>query len=149
MNRLLAAEWLSVASLSVDPLPESLARLIGQHPAALRSVCWAEAPAETGALAFLEIETKHGFVTLIDRRTGEIYAYPPVPPDADVRLPRWQQDLTESLPCAFAGRPKFAEIEAIRTPSGEHSEQIGWQFSFDTGAAFTLTAGDGIQIVSG
>lgn len=125
---------LSAASLSADELPRSLARLIGQHPAALRAVCWAEDAHEPGTPAHLEIETKHGFVTLIDHQSGTTYANPPAPPDLDVSCPRWQQDLTEAIPGAFSGRPVFATI----TPMNDDGVQTGWRFEFDTGAAFTF-----------
>lgn len=127
--------------MSTDDTPEILTRLIGQHPAALRIVCWAAEPHEPG---YLEIETKHGFVTLIDHRSGAVYANPPAPPDADVRLARWQRDLTDVIPGAFTGRPRFSAIE----PMGNNPESISWRFTFDTGAAFTLTPGESPSTLS-
>ena len=66
--------------MPADDLPAALARLIGQHPSAVRSVCFTEKRQAPVALGHLEIETKHGFVTLIDHSSGEAYADPPTPP---------------------------------------------------------------------
>jgi hypothetical protein len=130
--------------LSDEGLPEPLARLIGQHPAAIRSVCFSEGPHERDALAHLEIETKHGFVILIHHRTGAVYSNPPVPPGVDTGRFRQQQDLSDALPGAFADRPRFAAVEAVR--DGENL--AGWRFLLDTGAAFTLTLDERLPIVA-
>ncbi len=126
-------------------IPESLSRLIDQHPAAIRSVCFSEEAIDmaTPDLAHLEIETKHGQVTLIDHRTGEAYANPPVPPGAAIRN-RQQRDLSDQLPGAFADRPRFSSIEPLQQ-DGRHS---GWHFELDTGAAFTLTLDERLPIVA-
>ena len=125
-------------------LPASLARLIGQHPSAVRSVCFSEDPHPPGTLAHLEIETKHGFVVLIDHRTGEALARPPVPEGVDPRQARQQRDLSDALPGAFADRPRFAKIDA----SSRDGRLEGWRFELDTGRAFTLTLHDEVPIVA-
>lgn len=126
-------------------LPDALARLLGQHPAAIRSICFSEEPHAPGALGHLEIETKHGFVTLIDHRTGDALANPPAPAGVDLQRQRQQRDLTDELPGAFAARPRIAKIEAISSASGDLG---GWRFEFDTGSAFTLTLDDQVPIVA-
>jgi hypothetical protein len=135
-------------SLSAEPLrpgelPAALARLIGQHPSAIRSICFSEESHEPGALGHLEIETKHGFVTLIDHRTGETYAAPPAPPAVRIQ-DRQQRDLTDELPGAFAERPRFSKVEAM----AEGGVLRGWRFELDTGAAFTLTLDERLPIVA-
>ena len=135
---------LSVASLSAEPLPDALSRLIGQHPSAIRSVCFSEEPHAPGSLAHLEIETKHGHVTLIDHATGEVYSNPPAPSGVSLDLARRQRDLSDVLPGAFADRPRFAAIERIA--AGGRTK--GWRFHMDTGAAFTLTLDDRLPIVT-
>ena len=143
-----------MVSLSAESVPASvpasLTRLIGQHPSAVRSICFSEEPQVRGGAAdnrltgHLEIETKHGQVTLIDHRTGIAYANPPVPPGVDVRLNRQQRDLADELPGAFAGRPRFAKIEPLSTDD----TLSGWNFELDTGAAFTLTLDEHLPIVA-
>lgn len=128
----------------VKALPEPLARLIGQHPSAIRSVCFAEEPHPSGVLAHLEIETKHGFVILIDHSTGEVFANPPAPSGIDVNQSRQQHDLTDDLPSAFADRPRFSQIEAVE----REGALLGWRFELDTGAAFSLTLDEHLPIVA-
>jgi len=131
--------------LSVETLPEALTRLLGQHPAAIRSVSFSGDPQEQGATAHLEIETKHGFITLIDHRTGAVYSNPPLPPGADTGSPRQQRDLSDELPGVFADRPRFEAVEAIQ----DGAQLAGWRFRLDTGAAFTLTLDEHLPIVAG
>lgn len=124
-------------------LPAALARLIGQHPSAIRSICFSEESHEPGALGHLEIETKHGFVTLIDHRTGAAYASPPSPPGVRIQN-RQQRDLSDELPGAFAERPRFSKVAAME----ENGVLQGWRFELDTGAAFTLTLDERLPIVA-
>ena len=142
-----------VVSLSADSaamVPDTLSRLIGQHPAAVRSVCFPEQPqvqddpTDHPAAGHLELETKYGHVTLIDHRTGQAYANPPAPPGIDLHLNRQQRDLADDLPGAFANRPRFAKIEPLVKDGKLH----GWRFEFDTGAAFTLTLDEHLPIVA-
>jgi len=134
--------------LSAEPdpegTPEPLTRLIGQHPSAIRSVRFSEEAHAPGALAHLEIETKHGFVTLIDHSSGQVYANPPVPPGVNVYLSRQQRDLSDELPGAFAERPRFSRIDALE----DDGRLYGWRFELDTGAAFTLTLDEHLPIVA-
>jgi hypothetical protein len=130
--------------LSDESVPGTLRQLIGQHPSAIRSVCFSEDPHDPGALAHLEIETKHGSVVLIDHRTGAVYANPPVPDTADPTLTRQQRDLSDQLPGAFADRPRFAAVVPMREAGGLR----GWRFELDTGAAFTLTLHEHLPIVA-
>jgi hypothetical protein len=137
-----------VVNLSAEPLrpgelPAALARLIGQHPSAIRSICFSEESHEPGALGHLEIETKHGFVTLIDHRTGETYTAPPAPPAVRIQ-DRQQRDLTDELPGAFADRPRFSKVAAMN----EDGVLRGWRFELDTGVAFTLTLDERLPIVA-
>ncbi len=127
-----------------DTVPATLSRLLGQHPSAIRSVCFSEEPHTPEALGHLEIETKHGFVTLIDHSSGLTYANPPAPPAVDVHQNRRQRDLADELPGAFAGRPKFSAVE----PIGDGDRLTGWRFVLDTGAAFTLTLDEQLPIVT-
>ena len=127
-----------------EKLPAPLARLIGQHPSAIRSICFSAEPQQPGALAHLEIETKHGFVTLIDHRTGQALANPPAPAGVAVQHCRQQRDLTAELPGAFADRPRFANIEAL----DDNGRLRGWRFELDTGRAFTLTLDEHLPIVT-
>ena len=157
MRLLPEGEWHLVDSLSADAdqpaVPASLARLIGQHPSAVRSVCFHAEPqpfTREGVsvvpppLAHLEIETKHGQVTLIDHRTGLTYTNPPAPPEVEVHLNRQQRDLADELPGAFANRPRFSKI----TPLTRDGRLRGWRFEFDTGAAFILTLDEHLPIVA-
>lgn len=130
--------------MSDEPVPGLLSRLIGQHPSAIRSVSFSENPHDPGALAHLEIETKHGFVVLIHHRTGAVYANPPVPENVDVRLARQQRDLSDQLPGAFANRPRFSAV----APLLEADRLAGWRFELDTGVAFTLTLHETVPIVA-
>ncbi len=134
---------LSAEQAPAEP-PEALRRLIGQHPAAIRSICFSEEPHLPGAMAHLELETKHGFVILIDHRTGAVFANPPAPPAVDVHLNRQQRDLTDELPGAFADRPRFSKVE----PLHRNGALTGWRFELDTGAAFTLTLDEHLPIVA-
>ncbi|MEM8765860.1 MAG: hypothetical protein AAGE43_00320 [Pseudomonadota bacterium] len=114
-----------------NSVPAALTRLIGQHPAALRSVRWTG----SGAVGrhpedkeHLEIETKQGLVALIDHRDGSAYSRPPVPPDAAGE--RQARDLTEQLPVAFDQRPV---IEAIKGDGNS-----AWRFELSTGSCFVF-----------
>jgi hypothetical protein len=95
-------------------------------------------------MAHLEIETKHGFVTLIDHATGAAFAHPPAPATVDVHLNRQQRDLSDELPGAFADRPRFREVVAMQ----RDGRLTGWRFGLDTGAAFTLTLDEHLPIVA-
>ena len=135
------------AETDLQPVPDVLNRLIGQHPSAVRSVCFSEEvmpDTPFPAMAHLEIETKHGFVTLVDHNTGEAHANPPAPPGVDVHLNRQQRDLSEELPGVFADRPRFSSIE----PLHRGGRLSGWRFELDTGAAFTLTLDERLPIVA-
>ena len=140
--------WHSGGSLSAEAgpseIPEPLARLVGQHPSAIRSVCFADEPHAPGALAHLEIETKHGYVTLIDHNSGRAYANPPAPAGVDIHRSRQQRDLSDELPGAFANRPRFSRIEACQS----NGRLSGWRFDLDTGVAFTLTLDEHLPIVA-
>ena len=136
--------WRSEVSLSDDLLPGPLRRLIGQHPAAIRSVCFSRSAHPPGTQAHLEIETKHGFVVLIDHRNGAVYANPPVPDAMEPGSVRTQRDLSDELPGAFADRPRFAAVRDLRNAHG----LTGWRFELDTGAAFTLTLNEQVPIVA-
>lgn len=114
-----------------DSMTDSrLENLIGQHPAALRSVSWGT-PASDDAIAHLEVETKHGAVVLFDHRRAVVHSDPPRPPDA--RGTRQWQDLTERLPEAFDGRPTLAAISL-----NEDGDAAVWIFELSTGATFTF-----------
>lgn len=117
--------------------PVALRRLLGQHPAALRSVRWIGAAdgdaagAGAGAKEDLEIETKQGLVTLIDHRDGTAYCRPPAPPDA--RGKRRARDLTEAVPVAFDQRPVIAAVVRVGTGS-----EGAWRFELSTGSSFAF-----------
>ena len=130
--------------MSAESLPGALARLIGQHPSAVRSVRFSEETQGVVVLGHLEIETKHGFVTLIDHRTGEPHAQPPAPPGINVDQKRHQRDLADELPGAFAGRPRFSGVRAIL--SGD--QLAGWRFELDTGASFTFSLDERLPLVA-
>jgi len=102
-------------------------RLIGQHPAALRSVTWHPQPPMRD-LHHLELETKHGHVIVFDHHEPKIHSLPPRP-DQVYHHRQWQ-DLTEQAPGAFNGRPTIAAIEAQHDP-------LGWIIKFSTGASLT------------
>lgn len=108
-----------------------LARLVGQHPAALRTVSFTGGDL-TGRLAHLEIETKHGQVVVVDHVSGALYEHPPAPPGMSGR--RTQRDLSDLLSGAFDGRPVFERIEPLR----EAAALTGWRFLLSTGFAFTF-----------
>jgi hypothetical protein len=108
-----------------------LSRLVGQHPAAIRTVVWRTEPLAPEEFGHLEIETKHGYVFVIDHVTGAVYSNPPAPPDTDA--PRQFRDLTGRLRGAFDGRPTFAGVTPSRT---------GYEFALSTGAGFSLTLDD-------
>lgn len=115
----------------------ALARLLGQHPAAIRTLVWRTEPLDPDAFGHLEIETKHGHVVVIDHVTGAVYSNPPAPPQAgSVRQCR---DLTAHLPCAFDGRPTFDRV----TPSSR-----GYHFALSTGAGFSLTLDERFPLIS-
>lgn len=135
--------------MSDEPVPGPLRRLIGQHPAAVRSVCFSPGAQPPETQAHLEIETKHGFVVLIDHRTGAVYANPPVPDAVAPGSVRAQRDLSDALPGAFADRPRFAAVRPVReTGDGADDALTGWRFELDTGAAFTLTLHEQVPIVA-
>ena len=116
-----------------------LDRLIGQHPAALRSVSWGSDAPGADQLAHLELETKHGHVVIFDHISGDVHAHPPrppgVPPGANGR--RQWRDLTEELPMAFNGRPR---LEAIDPLPGSGGSVSAWRFELtnQTGFVFHL-----------
>ena len=118
---------------------DKVARLIGQHPAALRSVTWHPQP-PLRQLHHLELETKHGHVVVFDHYQPVIYSLPPRP--GDVYHHRQWQDLTEQAPGAFDGRPVISAIDP-------NPEQPGWLIRFSTGAtlAFMLSATNPLLLV--
>jgi len=125
-----------VASLSPEPIPASLSRLLGQHPAAVRTVCWRSAALTSTELQHLELESKHGHVVVIDHDSGECHADPPQPPlGLDPTRPRQQRDLSAELPGAFEGRPTFTGF----VPIVEAQALRGWRIEFSNGRNFTLT----------
>lgn len=99
-------------------------RLIGQHPAALRSVSWQPDPPD-GHLHHLELETKHGHVVVFDHQQPLIYSQPPRP--ATARDLRSWRDLTELAPEVFDGRPTIVEFHRQNQPPA-------WIISLSTGA---------------
>ena len=108
----------------------ALTRLIGQHPAAVRTVAWQRAPLGPTEIRHLELESKHGHVLVIDHVTGEVHQLPPAPPGAT--LARHQRDLTAEVPAAFDGRPRIESavpLESVEQPTG-------WRFGLSTGACF-------------
>ena len=123
------------ADLSADVSAEkaaTLADLIGQHPAAIRTVRWQRESLGADELGHLEIETKHGQVVIFDHQTGAIYANPPAPNCA--KGDRQHRDLTAELPGAFNDRPVLRHI----TPIMEGEQIRGWSFGLSTGADFRL-----------
>ncbi len=100
-------------------------RLLGQHPAALRSVHF-DGAAHPEALGHLEVETKHGIVLVFDHRRPVVYASPPAPPGLE-RERRWR-DLTAAATAAFDNRPTFSGVTLI------DDEQQSWRFELSTGA---------------
>ncbi|MEJ2090039.1 MAG: hypothetical protein P8Y69_16535, partial [Gammaproteobacteria bacterium] len=60
-----------------------LSRLVGQHPAAIRTVVWRTEPLAPEEFGHLEIETQHGSVFVIDHVTGAVDSNPPAPPVTD------------------------------------------------------------------
>lgn len=103
-------------------------RLIGQHPAALRSVSWTQEAADN-ALHHLEVETKHGQVVVFDHQTPVVYSQPPQPP-AEWR-PRHWRDLTLDVPVAFAGRPVIVSVDFVISPAA-------WRLRFSIGAELSF-----------
>jgi hypothetical protein len=103
-------------------------RIIGQQPAALRSVTWHPQPPQRH-LHHLELETKHGHVIVFDHHQPIIHSLPPNP--GDVHHHRQWQDLTEQVPGAFNGRPTIVTIKP-------QSDPLGWTISFSTGASLTF-----------
>ena len=87
-------------------------RLIDQHPAALRSVCWG-AGMHQQRLHHLEIETKHGRVLVFDHQAPRVYCNPPRPhinsPQDRLAQRSWR-DLTEQVPAAFDARPVITSV---------------------------------------
>lgn len=136
------AGWRSEVFLSAEQVPPELARLIGHHPAALRTVRWSPEPLAPDALAHLELETKHGLVTVIDHRSGAVYARPPAPPG--IQSPRQHRDLSAVLPMAFSDRPVIEAIEPL-TRAGALR---GWRFRLSTGRAFSLFLDDRVPLLS-
>jgi hypothetical protein len=114
-------------------VPEGLARLLQQHPAAIRTLLFQSDPLGSEQFGHLEIETKHGHVALIDHATGEVFANPPKTPNAGHA--RRQRDLTGHLPGAFDGRPVIQSIETTIS-DGKRS---GYHFTFSTGSGFSFT----------
>lgn len=106
---------------------KKLERLIGQHPASLRSVSW-DPHGHHEPLAHLELETKHGHVVVFDHQQPVIYAAPPAPPDAV--YPRTWHDLTEQVPEAFDNRP-------VLTAFSYQQEPVGWLISLSTGVTLS------------
>jgi hypothetical protein len=117
--------------LSADLPPEGLSRLIGHHPAAVRSVSFGPS-AEDDGLCHLELETKHGQVSLIHHSTGQVFQSPPRPPDA--AGPRRERDLTAAVPCAFDGRPRFTGVEVLI----DKGALAGYRFTLSTGATLSF-----------
>jgi hypothetical protein len=103
-------------------------RLVGQHPAALRSVHWCTAEAGT-RLRHLEVETKHGQVVVFDHRQPLVYSQPPRP--TGTQQPRRWRDLTEEARVAFDDRPVITQVEFIDSPAH-------WQLRFSTGARLSF-----------
>jgi hypothetical protein len=113
----------SIQSAQLD----KVSRLIGQHPAALRSVTWHPQPPMRD-LHNLELETKHGHVIVFDHHQPIIHSLPPRPDQ--VHHHRQWQDLTEQAPDAFNGRPTIAAIDTQDNPQG-------WVIRFSTGTSLT------------
>ncbi|HEY5644635.1 MAG TPA: GNAT family N-acetyltransferase [Pseudomonadales bacterium] len=122
----------------------ALTRLIGAHPAALRSVRWepsrargaadrAESAHPLASADYLEIETKHGQVVIIEPGTGNVYANPPRPDQVEPDARRRQQDLTEAVPLAFDGRPVITDIVPASGPFR------GWRILLSTGVTLNVT----------
>ena len=103
-------------------------RLIGQHPAALRSVSWQPSPPDTH-LHHLELETKHGQVVVFDHQQPAVYSQPPSP--ASARDLRSWRDLTELAPEVFDGRPTITGIQYQKQPPA-------WVISLSTGVRVTF-----------
>ena len=120
--------------MSAEEIPETLQRLIGHHPAALRTVCWRTDPLQPGEFSHLELEAKHGQVVVIDHTHGTCHAEPPLLPGADA-LMRQQRDLTSHLPGAFHDRPRFSGF----TPLMADGRLEGWRIDLSTGRHFNLT----------
>ena len=114
-----------------------LARLIGQHPAAIRTLIFGSEPLEHDRFGHLEIETKHGHVVVIDHATGAVYSKPPLPPG--VAAARQHRDLTTDLPGAFDGRPTISAITPTRG---------GIHFALSTGAGFSLTLDEHSPVIA-
>ncbi len=114
-------------------MPTALERLIGQHPAALRSVRWAGGDGRSASadVGHLELETKQGLVTLIDHRNGRAYSHPPAPPDATGE--RSATDLTERVPIAFDQRPIIEAILRV-----EEDAESAWCFELSNGSSFVF-----------
>ncbi len=129
-------------SLSADPPACALTRLLGQHPAAIRKVRWDGPESGQTSRDYLEIETKHGRVVVIDPSRGTVSADPPLPPGIPTGAVRIQQDLTEAVPSAFDGRPVFSLVSA------QQGDQTGWHFQLSTGVLLTLAGGDLIPVTS-
>ena len=109
-------------------------RLIGQHPAALRSVWWDDAHAGAD-LVHLEVETKHGRVLVFDAAAPLVHELPPAPPGS--AQPRCWRDLTEQIPEAFDGRPLITGVaEAMQ------EGRPCWRLELSTGVTIVFVPGE-------
>ncbi|MEZ5560088.1 MAG: hypothetical protein R3E86_16270 [Pseudomonadales bacterium] len=113
--------------------------LVNQHIAAIRKVWW---PSD-GAPAQIEIETKHGrFVSFhVEPATGRVAARrgPACQPE-DAAEARCWQDLTETLPFAFDGRPLIVTVAA------EAGAQV---VTLSSGARLSVCSDGGAILVTG
>ena len=107
---------------------KNLDRLIGQHPASLRSVSW-NAHGHHEPLAHLELETKHGHVVVFDHSQPIIYSAPPRP--AGTVDPRTWHDLSEQVPQAFDNRPTLSSFSF-------QPEPVGWLITLSTGVTLSF-----------
>ena len=133
----------------------ALTRLIGAHPAALRSVRWeasrspasADRSASEDPLAsadYLEIETKQGQVVIIEPGSGNVFANPPRPDQVEPDARRRQRDLTDAVPLAFDGRPVITAI----APASANGPFGGWRILLSTGIALTVTPDGAVPTTS-
>lgn len=128
--------------MSAEQPPAALARLLGQHPAALRRVRWVGPDPAGTTHDYLEIETKHGVVVVIDPVSGEVTANPPLPREIVPGATRVQYDLTERVPAAFDGRPVFTAV------SVRDGVPRTYRIRLSTGVELTLTGGDAVPVTS-
>ncbi|MGE0624971.1 MAG: hypothetical protein AB7I04_13790 [Pseudomonadales bacterium] len=130
--------------MSAETIPAELARLVGQHPAALRAVCWTGPRPADRSRDHLEIETKHGRVVVIDPESGAAFANPPLPPRITPGSRRQQRDLTELVPAAFNDRPVITAVEMLLAGG----RTAGWRVHLSTGIALTLKVPEVVPQVS-